>query len=86
MACLIDRDLDQAERDYLDVLSDLVEKYEQENHPIVPASDAAMIRYLLDLRKLARSSWPVERVLRNRPSRRFCPAGTIEPPSHWHSR
>jgi HTH-type transcriptional regulator / antitoxin HigA len=51
---LLDRwNLDEGEHDYLDVLSDLVEKYEQEQHPISPASDGAMIRFLLDMRDLS---------------------------------
>jgi HTH-type transcriptional regulator/antitoxin HigA len=46
---LIDRgNLDQGESDYLDVLSDLVERHEEEHHPIEPASDAAMLEHLLD--------------------------------------
>ncbi len=46
---LTDRDrLDPAESDYLDVLSDQVERYEEEHHPIEPASDAAMLEHLLD--------------------------------------
>ena len=48
---LIDRGrLDRAEADYLDVLSDLVERYEEKQHPIEPASDAAMLEHLLDSR------------------------------------
>jgi len=51
---LLDRwDLDEGERDYLDVLSDLVEKFEHDHHPIAPASDGAMVRFLLDLRDLS---------------------------------
>ncbi|MCI0637774.1 MAG: helix-turn-helix domain-containing protein [Gemmataceae bacterium] len=51
---LVDRPrLNSGQRDYLDVLSDLVEKYEEENHPIPPASDAEMLRFLLDLRDLS---------------------------------
>jgi len=38
---LVDReDLDPDESDYLDVLGDIVEKYEGQEHPIAPASDA----------------------------------------------
>jgi HTH-type transcriptional regulator/antitoxin HigA len=40
--------LETAEADYLAVLSDLVEQYESEVHPISPASDAEMLRHLLD--------------------------------------
>jgi HTH-type transcriptional regulator/antitoxin HigA len=37
-----------AEADYLAVLSDLVEQYEAAAHPIPPASDAEMLRHLLE--------------------------------------
>ena len=39
--------LDAGETDYLDVLGDLVEAYEESAHPIEPASDAAMLESLL---------------------------------------
>lgn len=46
---LIDRDrLDVGQRDYLDVLSDLVERYEAEAHPIGKVSEAEMLRFLID--------------------------------------
>jgi HTH-type transcriptional regulator / antitoxin HigA len=41
-------DLDSGEEDYLDVLSDLVHKYESEHDPIAPVSDANMVRFLLE--------------------------------------
>jgi HTH-type transcriptional regulator / antitoxin HigA len=41
-------DLDSGEEDYLDVLSDLVHKYEAEHDPIAPVSDADMVRFLLE--------------------------------------
>ena len=40
--------LSAAEADYLAVLSDLVEQYESETHPIPPASDAALLQHLLE--------------------------------------
>jgi HTH-type transcriptional regulator/antitoxin HigA len=40
--------LSAAEADYLAVLSDLVEQYEVEAHPIPPASDAALLQHLLE--------------------------------------
>lgn len=40
--------LDHGTTLYLDALSDLVAKYEDEHHPIAPASDADMLRHLLD--------------------------------------
>jgi HTH-type transcriptional regulator/antitoxin HigA len=59
---LIDRDrLDPGEEDYLDVLGDLVKKYETEHHPMEPLSDADMLRHLIESRettqlKLARAT------------------------------
>lgn len=40
--------LAEAEADYLAVLSDLVEQYEAEAHPIPPASDAELLQHLLE--------------------------------------
>jgi HTH-type transcriptional regulator/antitoxin HigA len=40
--------LDQGEEMYLDALSDLVAAYEDEHHAIPPASDADMLRHLMD--------------------------------------
>lgn len=51
-ALLARRRLDAGERDYLDVLSDLVESYEEHHHPIEPASDAEMLAFLLDIKQL----------------------------------
>jgi HTH-type transcriptional regulator/antitoxin HigA len=46
---LTDRDnLDPGEADYLDVLSDLVERYEDQAHPIGEVSDAEMLAFLID--------------------------------------
>jgi HTH-type transcriptional regulator/antitoxin HigA len=36
------------EEDYLDVLSDLVKRYESETHPIAPVSDAEMLSHLIE--------------------------------------
>jgi HTH-type transcriptional regulator/antitoxin HigA len=49
---MIDALLDQTQRDadeedYLDVLSDLVEKYEDEHDPMPPVSGAEMLRFLI---------------------------------------
>lgn len=41
-------DLDLGEEDYLDVLSDLVHRYEAEHDPIAPVPDADMVRFLLE--------------------------------------
>ncbi len=50
---MIDKLLDQKERsqdeeDYLDVLSNLVEKYEDEHEPLPPVTGAAMLRFLIE--------------------------------------
>jgi HTH-type transcriptional regulator / antitoxin HigA len=46
---LLDKgELTPPEQDYLDVLSDLVESYEAEAVPIEPASDAELLRFLLN--------------------------------------
>jgi len=41
-------ELDCGEEMYLDALSDLVAAFEDEHHPIEPASDADMLRHLMD--------------------------------------
>jgi HTH-type transcriptional regulator/antitoxin HigA len=43
-------ELGDGEEMYLDALSDLVAAYEDENHAIEPASDADMLRHLLQAR------------------------------------
>jgi HTH-type transcriptional regulator/antitoxin HigA len=53
---LIDRDdLDAWEKDYLDVLSDLIERYEAERHPIEPVSDAAILAHLLEAKEITQA-------------------------------
>jgi HTH-type transcriptional regulator / antitoxin HigA len=42
--------LDQGEQDYLDVLSNVVEQYETEEHPMRPVTDAEMLRHLIAAR------------------------------------
>ena len=50
---LIDQDqLDADEDDDLDVLGDLVQRYEQEHHPLPPVSDADMLRHLIESREV----------------------------------
>lgn len=39
-----------AENDYLDVLSDLIEKYEEVHYPVVDVSDGEMLKYLMESR------------------------------------
>ncbi len=41
-------DLDEGEATYLDALSDLVAAYEDVHYPIAPASDADMLRHLME--------------------------------------
>jgi HTH-type transcriptional regulator / antitoxin HigA len=46
---LIDRpSLSSDEKDYLNVLSDLVETYEAEHYPMAKVSDARMVRHLME--------------------------------------
>ncbi|MSU78029.1 MAG: transcriptional regulator [Gemmataceae bacterium] len=45
---LLDRPLDGDERDYLAVLSDLVERYESVHEEIKPQSDCVMLRHLIE--------------------------------------
>jgi HTH-type transcriptional regulator/antitoxin HigA len=53
---LVDRDdLDRDESDYLDVLGDLVEKYEGQEHPMAPASDAEILRHLIEAREISQA-------------------------------
>ena len=47
--------LDRGENLYLDALSDLVAAYEDVHHPIAPASDAAMLRHLLDAKGITQA-------------------------------
>jgi HTH-type transcriptional regulator/antitoxin HigA len=44
--------LDRGEQMYLDALSDLVAAYEDEHHAIEPASDADMLRHLMEAKGL----------------------------------
>lgn len=53
-------DLDPGEDDYLDVLSDLVERYESEAHPMPAATDAGVVRYLIEAHGLNQSQFARE--------------------------
>lgn len=54
---LLDRDrLTQAEEDYLDVLGDLVERYEDEQHPIEDVSEADMLRHLIEAKGVTQAA------------------------------
>ena len=45
-------DLTAGEREYLDILSDQVGRYEDQYHPIPPASDSEVLAHLMDIRGL----------------------------------
>jgi HTH-type transcriptional regulator/antitoxin HigA len=58
---LIDRKTRSSdEEDYLDVLGDLVEKYETEHHPMPPVSDADMLRHLIESRETTQAEVAAE--------------------------
>lgn len=44
---LLQQDVDKGAQEYLDVLTDLVEVYEDEHHPIANASEADVLRELI---------------------------------------
>jgi HTH-type transcriptional regulator / antitoxin HigA len=48
-------DLDSGEQDYLDILTEIVEKYEAVEHPMPRVSDAAMLRHLIEARGINQS-------------------------------
>jgi HTH-type transcriptional regulator/antitoxin HigA len=52
---LAKRKLDDSEETYLDALSDLVGVYEDEHHEIEPASDADMLRHLLEAKGVSQA-------------------------------
>jgi HTH-type transcriptional regulator/antitoxin HigA len=53
---LLDRPkLTKTERDYLEVLTDLVERYESQAYPAEPANDAEMLAHLLDARGISQT-------------------------------
>jgi HTH-type transcriptional regulator/antitoxin HigA len=45
---LLEKELDEGEQAYLDVLTDLIEKYEAEHEPIPDASEADVLRLLME--------------------------------------
>jgi HTH-type transcriptional regulator/antitoxin HigA len=49
-ALIIRGDLDVGEQDYLDILTDIVEKYEADVYTMPSVSDAAMLRHLIEAR------------------------------------
>jgi len=50
------RDLAPEEEDYLDVLGDLVERYESAAHPMAPVSDAEMLRHLIEAKGVSQTA------------------------------
>ena len=47
--------LDIGEEIYLDALSDLVATYEDEHHPMKPASDSDMLRHLMEAKDVSQA-------------------------------
>jgi HTH-type transcriptional regulator/antitoxin HigA len=53
---LLDRgDLAPEEKDYLEVLGDLVEQYEGDAYPMPPVSDAEMLRHLIEAKGVSQT-------------------------------
>ena len=52
---LLEQNLDNGAQQYLDVLTDLVEAYEDEHYAIEPASDAEMLRHLLEAKAITQA-------------------------------
>jgi HTH-type transcriptional regulator/antitoxin HigA len=53
---LVDRrNLTSEEEDYLEVLGDLIERYEGEAHPMAPVSDAEMLRHLIEAKEVSQT-------------------------------
>jgi HTH-type transcriptional regulator/antitoxin HigA len=48
-------EFDDGEEMYLDALSDLVAAYEDEHHAIAPASDADMLRHLMEAKDISQA-------------------------------
>jgi len=57
---IIRGDLDSGEQDYLDILTAIVEKYESDEHPMPPVSDADMLRHLIEARRISQSKLAAE--------------------------
>jgi HTH-type transcriptional regulator/antitoxin HigA len=47
--------MDEGEEMYLDALSDLVAAYEDIHYPIAPASDAEMLRHLMETKEVTQA-------------------------------
>jgi HTH-type transcriptional regulator/antitoxin HigA len=50
------RELAPEEEDYLEVLGDLIERYESDAHPMAPVSDAEMLRHLIDAKGVSQTA------------------------------
>ncbi len=48
--------LDIDEKDYVDVLADLIEKFEESEHPFPAVSEAEMLRHLIDAREITQGT------------------------------
>ena len=55
MRTLMGRELTEEEEDYLDVLGNLIETYEDEHHPIPAPSAAQVVRAMLSNRKVSQA-------------------------------
>lgn len=56
MNSLLDQDSrNDAEADYLDVLSDLVKRYESEEHPMPAVGDRDLLRHLIEAREISQA-------------------------------
>jgi HTH-type transcriptional regulator / antitoxin HigA len=47
--------LDAAEEDYLDVLGDLVKRFESQRHPLTPVTDAEMLKHLIEAKDVTQT-------------------------------
>lgn len=54
---LVAGDLEEGAMLYLDALSDLVAAYEDDHHPITPASDADMLRHMLEAKGVSQAEF-----------------------------
>ena len=50
------RDLAPEEEDYLEVLGDLIDRYESEAHPMAPVSDAELLRHLIEAKGVSQTA------------------------------
>ncbi len=57
---LLDRKLKKDEEAYLDVLSTLIEQYEEASHPIEAVSDREMLKHLIEARSISKRRLALE--------------------------